>query len=65
MSVNYELFIMEIPKTLLTAILIGITVQITGCSKGDDDDNVKKLEDYAKKEAPNRNVNPCIACGMG
>jgi hypothetical protein len=56
---------MEIPKTLLTAILIGITVQLTGCGKDDGDENPKKLEDYAKKESTDHNVDPCPACGMG
>jgi hypothetical protein len=53
---------MKLPKTLLSAILLGIAVQTTtSCGKD-------KLPDPKKQEANDdkkKTVDPCPACGMG
>lgn len=53
---------MKLPKTLLSAILLGIAVQTTtSCGKD-------KLPDPKKQEASDdkkKTVDPCPACGMG
>jgi hypothetical protein len=54
---------MKLPKALLGAILVGITVQATSCSK---EDAPKPKEEVGKngKEVSKTPVN-CPACGMG
>jgi hypothetical protein len=53
--------IMKLPKTLLSAILIGIAVQTTSCTKELCDDKDKKEEKKEVKNTPDG----CPACGMG
>ena len=51
---------MKLPKTLLSAILIGIAVQtITSCEKDKTDPKEKQKQEEKKK------TDPCPACGMG
>jgi hypothetical protein len=53
---------MKLPKALLGAILVGVTVQATGCSKkGSPEPKEKQGE---KKETTTTPDN-CPACGMG
>ena len=60
---------MKLSKSLLSAIVIGITVQtITSCTK-EKDPNDAKAKQEAKKSGENK-ANPnyqynCPACGMG
>lgn len=57
---------MKLPKTLLSAILIGIVVQATpSCGKDTDlKDQKAKTEEQKEKEKNNPPYN-CPACGMG
>lgn len=61
-SIPVKLPNMKLPKTLLSAILLGIAVQTTtSCGKD-------KLPDPKKQEASDdkkKTVDPCPACGMG
>lgn len=55
---------MKLPKSLLSAILIGIAVQtVASCSKD------KELPDPKAKQEQKEEINgpsaPCPACGMG
>jgi hypothetical protein len=52
---------MKLPKTLLTAIMIGIAVQTTSCTKD------KEIPDAKRKEVKKEQSTPvsCPACGMG
>lgn len=52
---------MKLPKSLLSAILIGIAVQTTSCTKEICDDKEKKEAKKETKKAPY----DCPACGMG
>ncbi|MBD2766340.1 hypothetical protein IC235_00360 [Hymenobacter sp. BT664] len=52
---------MKLPKTLLGAILVGITVQATGCKK---ETPTPKSEGKSGKETVKTPDN-CPACGMG
>jgi hypothetical protein len=54
---------MKLPKALLSAILIGIAVQTTSCTKDKELPDQKK-ETKAEKEKSNT-PQPCPACGMG
>ncbi len=55
---------MKLPQTLLGALLVGITLQATSCTKKDNKDLAPK--DNVKKEVNNtNNQEPCPACGMG
>ncbi|GEP96181.1 chryseobasin-related MNIO class RiPP peptide [Chitinophaga cymbidii] len=50
---------MKLPKTLLSAILLGIAVQTTtSCGKD-------KLPDPKEKKEEKKPVDNCPACGMG
>ena len=55
---------MKLPKALLSAILIGITVQATvSCTKSKETPTTKaKTEKLQKTEQV---TDPCPACGMG
>lgn len=55
---------MKLPKTLLSAILIGITVQTAvSCTKAKETPGAKaKSENKPKTEQV---IDSCIACGMG
>lgn len=55
---------MQLPKTLLSAILIGITVQTAiSCTKAKESPATKaKAENKPKTEQV---IDNCIACGMG
>lgn len=54
---------MKLSKALLGAILVGMTVQITGCKK---DDPTPKDEQVGKsKKAGATTPANCPACGMG
>ena len=56
---------MKLPKTLLTAIVIGIAVQtVTSCSKDKDLPDTKAKKE-AKEEEKNKPPYLCPACGMG
>lgn len=57
---------MKLPKTLLSAILIGIVVQTaSSCGKDKDVKDPKaKTEEQKEKEKNNPPFN-CPACGMG
>ena len=52
---------MKLPKSLLSAILIGVAVQTTSCTKEICE---KKEKKEAKKEAEKKTYS-CPACGMG
>lgn len=53
---------MELPKALLGAILLGITVQATSCSK--EATNVQPDQTEQTDDAP-KTIDDCPACGMG
>lgn len=50
---------MNIPKALISAILIGIAIQTFSCS---DENEVKSKEAKADEHL---NSDPCPGCGMG
>ncbi len=50
---------MKLSKALIGAMLIGITIQATGCDK---DDTTKPDKEGSKKK---KAVYNCPACGMG
>ncbi|HYG37882.1 MAG TPA: hypothetical protein VD908_04650 [Cytophagales bacterium] len=52
---------MNIPKALISAILIGIAIQTASCS----DDNEVKSKDAEQAGSEHLNTDPCPACGMG
>jgi hypothetical protein len=57
---------MKLPKSLISAILIGIAVQTTSSCKKDKDFPDTKAKQEAQKEAEKANPSyPCPACGMG
>lgn len=57
---------MKLSKSLLGAILIGITVQTTTSCKKDKELTDPKAKQEAQKEAEKSNPSyPCPACGMG
>jgi hypothetical protein len=51
---------MKLPKSLLYAILVGVTVATTVSCSNDDDSKPKSREDEEQVAAE-----PCPACGMG
>lgn len=51
---------MKLPKKLLGAILIGVTIQITACDKEDETKPTEKEQTEEQKYLGN-----CPACGMG
>ncbi|NSL90189.1 hypothetical protein [Chitinophaga solisilvae] len=56
---------MKLPKSLLGAILIGITVQTTTSScKKEKELTPQEKKEAEKKDAP-KHPEACIACGMG
>ena len=60
---------MKLPKTLLAAMLTGITLQaVQSCTKKKDDPKTEeqKAKEKAEKEAKEKNFPyNCPACGMG
>jgi hypothetical protein len=56
---------MKLPKTLLSAILIGIAVQTTTSCKKDKDLPDTKAKKEAKEEEKSKPPFACPACGMG
>ena len=57
---------MKLPKSLLSAILIGIVVQTTTSCKKDKELPDPKVKQEAQKGQENTNpAEPCPACGMG
>lgn len=54
---------MELSKALLGAILLGIAVESSSCTK-DDDKNVKPSGN-TEQTSNSQNSDPCPACGMG
>lgn len=56
---------MKLPKTLLSAILIGIAVQTTTSCKKEKDLPDSKAKKESKEEEKNKPPYPCPACGMG
>ena len=57
---------MKLPKSLLTAILIGIAVQTaTSCKKDKELPDPKAKQEAQKEQEKNIPSEPCPACGMG
>jgi hypothetical protein len=57
---------MKLPKTLLSAILIGIVVQTaSSCGKDKDVKDTKAKTEEQKEKEKNNPSEPCPACGMG
>ncbi len=57
---------MELSKALLGAMLLGIAVQTTSCTKGDDKKVKPSTTHQESTTVPNAEGNePCPACGMG
>jgi hypothetical protein len=57
---------MKLPKTLLSAILIGIAVQAsTSCTKEKDSPELKAKKEAKEKEEKSKVPYACPACGMG
>ncbi|GGF13185.1 chryseobasin-related MNIO class RiPP peptide [Hymenobacter cavernae] len=54
---------MKLPKALLGAIVVGLTVQATGCTKKDAPE--PKEEQGQKKGDASKMPANCPACGMG
>jgi len=55
---------MKVSKSLLGAILLGITLQtLPSCKKEKPD--AKAKQEAQKKEQGKTNTDPCPACGMG
>ena len=56
---------MKLSKTLLSAILVGISLQTTvSCKKEKESPNAKQ-EAQKKEEEKAKTSDPCPACGMG
>lgn len=57
---------MKLPKSLLSAILIGIAVQTaTSCKKDKELPDPKAKQEAQKEQEKNIPSEPCPACGMG
>jgi|GEM_PF-565211 len=60
---------MKLPKSLLGAILLGVSIQVTqsSCSKDDRDLNPQPLTEQPGTENEPGSYHPdnCPACGMG
>jgi hypothetical protein len=56
---------MKLPKSLLSAILIGIVVQTTSCKKDKDIPDPKAKLEKQKEQGKSNPSEPCPACGMG
>jgi hypothetical protein len=56
---------MKLSKSLLGAILIGITLQTTTSCKKEKESPGAKTEAQKKEEEKAKNSDPCPACGMG
>jgi hypothetical protein len=57
---------MKVPKSLLGAILLGITLQaLPSCKKEKESPDAKAKQEAKKKEEGKTNTDPCPACGMG
>lgn len=67
-SGSYKKQVMKLPKSLLSAIVVGIVVQaVSSCEKSKDDLNSKVKQEILKKETEKATSYPesCPACGMG
>lgn len=56
---------MKLSKSLLGAILIGITLQTTTSCKKEKESPKAKQEAQKKEEEKAKTSDPCPACGMG
>lgn len=57
---------MKLPKSLLSAILIGIAIQTTtSCKKDKELPDPKAKQEAQKEQGKNTPSEPCPACGMG
>ncbi len=56
---------MELPKALLGAILLGITVQTTSCSDKNELPGPKAEKEKTTKTPEKSDPGNCPACGMG
>jgi hypothetical protein len=58
---------MDLPKALLSAILLGITVQTTSCSDKNDLPGPKSEQEQEETSKTPEKSDPgnCPACGMG
>ncbi|WP_207426253.1 hypothetical protein [Pedobacter sp. SYSU D00535] len=54
---------MKLPKALLGAILLGVTLQTTSCEA--EDEASPEQEQAAKEKTTKTTSDPCPACGMG
>jgi hypothetical protein len=54
---------MKLSKALLGAILVGVTAQATGCTKGEEPK--PKQEQKKKGESGTKTPDYCPGCGMG
>lgn len=55
---------MEIPKSLLAAIIVGLSVNMTSCDKPDNHDLKNCTEENCPDDSGHDDVD-CPACGMG
>ena len=55
---------MNLPKALLGAMLVGLTVQTTACKKGETPEPKEKQVGKPEAKAPQPPAN-CPGCGLG
>ena len=61
-------FIMKLSNALLSALLLGIAVEISSCNKKDEKTVIPSEQKEKDDTLPNKYNNPpydCPACGMG
>lgn len=56
---------MKLPKSLLSAIVIGIAIQTTSCKKDKELPDPKAKQEAQKEQEKSNPSGPCPACGMG
>ncbi len=56
---------MDLPKALLSAILLGITVQTISCSDKNELPGPKPEQEETSKTPEKSDPDNCPACGMG
>ncbi|GGK78296.1 hypothetical protein ACD591_09190 [Rufibacter glacialis] len=54
---------MNVPKSILSAILIGISVQATSCV--DEEELPKPKQEQSDAEGKPKTAGNCLSCGMG
>jgi hypothetical protein len=62
---NLKIKPMDLPKALLSAILLGITVQTTSCSDKNELPGPKPEHEETGKTPEKSDPGNCPACGMG